>query len=87
LEHAESYVGLDWSDSMHDTKADIFVDLNESIDVPNDVADTVVSFSVLEHLHSPQVILNEAYRVLKCGGHIVLSALANRSVTTSLPLT
>ena len=36
-------------------------------------ADTVTSFQVLEHLHSPQNMLDEAYRILKDDGQIMLT--------------
>lgn len=72
LQYAEHYVGVDWSDSSHKTIADIMADLNKPLPIDSNIADTVVSLSVLEHLCEPQVMLNEAYRILKPGGAIVL---------------
>jgi SAM-dependent methyltransferase len=72
LNHVEQYIGVDWFGSYHDTKADIVADLNKPLPVETEVADTVVSLSVLEHLCEPQAMLNEAYRILKPGGGIVL---------------
>jgi SAM-dependent methyltransferase len=72
LRYAQQYVGVDWAGSNHATKADIAADLNKPIPVESEVADTVVSLSVMEHLCEPQVMLNEAFRILKPGGGIVL---------------
>ncbi len=72
LGHAEEYVGVDWAGSIHETKADISADLNRPLPIESDIADTVVSFSVMEHLCEPQVMLNEAFRILKPSGKIVL---------------
>jgi SAM-dependent methyltransferase len=72
LQYAETYVGVDWSGSFHNTKADIVADLNEKLPIEDAIADTVLSLSVMEHLHEPQVMLCEAYRILKPGGAIIL---------------
>lgn len=72
LQYAKQYVAVDWAGSYHDTKADINADLNKPLPIESDVADTVVSLSVLEHLCEPQMMLNEAFRILKPGGAMVL---------------
>ena len=72
LQHAQQYVGVDWAGSQHQTKADIAADLNIPLPIRSEVADTVISLSVLEHLYEPQVMLNEAFRILKPDGGIVL---------------
>jgi len=72
LGYAEQYVGVDWAGSIHDTHADIAADLNKLLPIESEVADTVVSLSVLEHLCEPQIMLNEAYRILKPEGRIIL---------------
>ena len=72
LQHATQYIAVDWSGSYHDTKADIAADLNKPLPIESEVADTVVSLSVLEHLCEPQMMLNEAFRILKPGGAIIL---------------
>lgn len=58
---------------MHNLKADIVSDLNKPLPIDSEVADTVTSFQVMEHLCEPQTMLNEAYRILKNGGNIVLT--------------
>ena len=72
LLYADSYVAVDWSGSFHDTKADIVANLNEPLPIDSEVADTVVSLSVLEHLCEPQLMLSEAFRILRKDGSIVL---------------
>jgi len=72
LKYAQQYVAVDWAGSYHDTKADIAADLNKPLPIESEVADTVVSLSVMEHLCEPQMMLNEAFRILKPEGCIVL---------------
>lgn len=72
LNFADKYIGVDWTNTLHDTKADIVSNLNEKIALPDNYADTVVSLSVIEHLCEPQVFLNESYRILKNDGTIIL---------------
>ncbi len=72
LEHGERYVGVDWWGGNGQHRPDIISDLNQPLEIPSQAADSVVSLSVLEHLCEPQVMLNEAFRILKPGGAIVL---------------
>ena len=72
LQFANKYIGVDWSDSLHQTRADVISDLNKFINLENEIADTVVTFSVLEHLSEPQKFLDEANRILKSNGNLIL---------------
>lgn len=73
LQYADSYLGVDWAESIHDTKADVVADLNKPIEGVEDAkADTVVSIATLEHLSEPQVMLDEAFRILKPGGMFMM---------------
>lgn len=72
LAHAVSYFAVDWSGSLHKTRLDLVADLNKPLSIEAGVADTIVSLSVLEHLSDPQVMVNETFRILKPGGHLVL---------------
>lgn len=72
LMYAEKYVGVDWSDSHHTTKADIIANLNKPLPINSEIADTIISLSVLEHLSEPQIMLSEAYRILKPKGNIII---------------
>lgn len=68
----DRYVGVDWTNSIHNTKVEIVADLNKDVPIQSAVADTIISLSVMEHLNNPQKMLNEAYRVLKPGGYFIL---------------
>lgn len=72
LQFAERYVGVDWSHTLHELKADVVADLNAELPISDCVADTVISFSVLEHLREPDTMLKEAQRLLRPRGSIVL---------------
>jgi SAM-dependent methyltransferase len=72
LQYADKYIAVEWDSSYHNTKADVNADLNKTLPIASSVADTIVSISVLEHLVDPQKMLNEACRILKPGGSIVL---------------
>jgi SAM-dependent methyltransferase len=72
LKYADAYTGVDWSNSQHELKADIVADLNMPLPIDSEIADTVVSLSVMEHLRDPKVFLGEANRLLKRGGTMVL---------------
>lgn len=72
LQYVDRYVGVDWSGTLHELKADIVADLNAPLPIKDRVADTVVSLSVMEHLREPQIMLNEAIRILRPGGSMIL---------------
>ncbi|WP_309499586.1 methyltransferase domain-containing protein [Sulfurovum sp.] len=72
LQFSGSYTGVDWTKTLHNSKADIVSDLNKKIDLDDEVADTLISISVMEHLCEPQVFLNESYRILKKDGYFIL---------------
>ena len=72
LQYVDQYIGVDWSDCPHDAKADIVASLNMQLPIDDHVADTVLSLSVIEHLSDPQLMFNEAYRILKPGGSLIL---------------
>jgi SAM-dependent methyltransferase len=68
-----SYVGVDWTNTLHGLRADVVADLNRPLPIESEVADTVVTFEVLEHLSEPQLMLSEACRILRPGGSLFLS--------------
>ena len=67
-QYVDRYIGIDWSESLHEIHADIIAKLNAPLPMASEFADTVVSISVLEHLCEPQIMLGEACRILKPGG-------------------
>lgn len=73
LRVAERYIGVDWSNTLHGLSADIAADLNKSLPIDSEVADNIISLQVLEHLCEPQIMLNEAFRILKPGGRIYIA--------------
>ena len=73
LQYADEYIGVDWTNSLHNTNIDIVSNLNKKIELDDEFADTLISFSVMEHLSEPQIFLNEAYRVLKRDGYFIIS--------------
>lgn len=73
LKYADQYVCVDWINTLHGLRADIVANLNEPLPIADNVADHVVSFQVMEHLSEPQIMLNEAFRILRKDGLIYLS--------------
>jgi ubiquinone/menaquinone biosynthesis C-methylase UbiE len=49
-------------------------DLNYQLPIPANSFDVVTSLANLEHLHNPEKVLGEMYRVLKVGGLLFLTA-------------
>ena len=72
LQYVENYIGVDWPESSHNIGECIEADLNKSIPIGSEVADCVISISVLEHLYQPQIMINESYRILKRDCHLIL---------------
>lgn len=72
LQFAQSYTGVDWTKTLHNSKADVVSDLNIKIELVDGLADSIITLSVMEHLCEPQVFLNESYRILKYQGVMIL---------------
>lgn len=72
LNYADNYIGVDWQGSPHKTRETILADLNKTLPIESNIADTAVSLSVLEHLYNPQIMINEAYRILKPNSHLIM---------------
>jgi SAM-dependent methyltransferase len=66
-------VCVDWQNSLHDlTHADVIADLNRPLPFEASSFDGVLLSSVLEHVADPSAVLQEASRILRPGGVIVL---------------
>ncbi len=63
------YRASDYDNRAH--RADLVLDLQD-IDLPDDSFDIVLSSHVLEHLPDTDRALDELYRVIKPGGHLIL---------------
>jgi SAM-dependent methyltransferase len=66
----KDYVGADIAGNP---KADLTIGSEGQVPAPNESFDCVLSSQVLEHVVSPQIYLKEAYRVLREGGHLIVS--------------
>jgi SAM-dependent methyltransferase len=67
------HIGVDHPGTIHDkSKIDVLATAYETT-LPDATADTVLCTSVLEHLERPDQALREMYRILKPGGHLILS--------------
>ncbi len=73
---AATYTGLDYetevSSKNEHLSADVFYN-GKTIPFGNDHFDNAFSSEVLEHVFNPDVILPEIHRVLKPGGHLMLT--------------
>jgi len=67
-------VCVDWGSSAHGNRfTDQLCDLNQDLPFRDAEFDTIVMASVLEHVARPDVAWREAARVLKPGGHLLVS--------------
>lgn len=71
LNGVEDYTGLDF---FRNEAADIVADLNKKLPIESNKYGSALCISVLEHLLEPQVALDEIYRILKPGAHLLLAA-------------
>ncbi|MST94000.1 MAG: class I SAM-dependent methyltransferase [Pedosphaera sp.] len=67
---ATEYIGCDYLSDR--SRPDVVCSATE-LTFPDNSFDTVVSTEVLEHVPEPQRAINEMHRVLKPGGHLILS--------------
>ncbi|RPI57166.1 MAG: methyltransferase domain-containing protein [Acidobacteria bacterium] len=61
-------------------------DLNEPLPAPDGAYDAVVSTEVIEHLENPRAVFRELGRVLRPGGHLLLTTPNQESVRSLLSL-
>lgn len=74
LMHAREYIGVDWTNTLHASRATVVADLNGPLPFNDATANHIVSFEVIEHLAEPAMMLREAARILRPGGQLTLSA-------------
>ncbi|HJP62725.1 MAG TPA: class I SAM-dependent methyltransferase [Mucilaginibacter sp.] len=67
----DEYIGCDIIQSS-DQRVDILCPANY-IPLPDETFDTVISTQTIEHVEDHQGLLNEAFRLLKPQGHLILS--------------
>ena len=71
----EDYIGLDIENSSHNhenEKIDVYYD-GLTIPFPDNTFDSYFSSQVLEHVPNSTGILQEVYRVMKHGGHLLVT--------------
>ncbi len=74
LAQRATIVAADWPLGTHGKSGvDILADDSAALPFRDGCADAVTAFQVLEHLQEPATFLREAYRVLRSGGHVVLT--------------
>lgn len=80
LPHAQRYLGLDKIGEVIDSLRTRFptIEFRQAIIPPfvgvlDNSFDTIVSFQVIEHLTNDALFLKEIYRVLRPGGHAIIS--------------
>lgn len=74
LQVADKYIGVDWESSLHNqSNVDIFADLTKKLPFPDNYADCIVSFQVMEHLPEPDFFLSQCFRILKLKGLLLLT--------------
>ena len=74
LDRVDRYIGIDVPSSYYElSKVDIYAS-GEAIPFHSGSFDTVLCTQVLEHVKEPSAVLGEVSRVLKSGGHLILTA-------------
>lgn len=68
--HVSEYLCIDW---QYAENVDICADCY-NIPLPDTSVDTILSTQMLEHLVTPERMLQEAYRLLKPGGNLIVTA-------------
>ncbi len=72
--NVDKYIGLDLEEGkfVYSVKADVYWD-GITIPISDESIDSILLLEVLEHCPDPKIVINEAFRVLKKGGVILIS--------------
>jgi len=72
--HVEETVCADWGNTLHGSRhVDVTCDLTKPLPFQDDEFDTVLLSDVLEHIATPQQLMNEVSRVLRRNGRLILN--------------
>jgi 2-polyprenyl-3-methyl-5-hydroxy-6-metoxy-1,4-benzoquinol methylase len=58
----------------------VLADLNEPLPLPAESFDAIVSTEVIEHLENPRAAFREFHRLLRAGGHLLISTPNQESI-------
>jgi SAM-dependent methyltransferase len=72
--YVSEHIGVDHPDTPHGVTAVDIMATASDVPLPSVHADTILMSAVLEHLERPGDALSECYRLLKPGGHLILTA-------------
>ena len=70
----KQHIGVDHKETLHSMNNVDMIGTAYDTTLPNEAADTILCTAVLEHLERPSDALREMYRILRPGGHVILSA-------------
>ena len=71
--YVDEYIGVDHAETEHDLHHADLIGTAYAVPLPDASADTIVLSQVLEHLERPADALAECHRLLKPGGHLLLT--------------
>lgn len=73
-DRVESITCVDWANTLHpNPHVDLEQDLNGPIELPDASCDTIILSDVLEHIRHPEQMVQEMFRLLRPGGHVLLN--------------
>lgn len=72
--HVDEHLGVDHAESARDGGGPDVIASAYEIPLPDESADTILLSSVLEHLEEPARALAECRRLLRPGGHVIITA-------------
>jgi SAM-dependent methyltransferase len=71
----KSILCIDWEFSLQKSPyVDIYVNLEKPLEIPSEKFDTVIITDVIAHVFNPQLLINEAFRILRSGGNLILAS-------------
>ncbi len=72
-DYVDEWIGLDWNNRSYKNLKIIEQDLSKKLPFNKSSFDTILLTEVLEHIQNPDKLLSEIYRVLKKGGHVIIT--------------